>query len=94
MTVHYQTCHSPFLDRVSAGSYARHGRLQKEARIMRFVKVKDEERTGDVAINLDLIREAHFGGGLLHLYFERGSSTQDDITFTGENAQKIWAAMG
>ncbi len=61
---------------------------------MRFVKVKDEERTGDVAINLDLIREAHFGGGLLHLYFERGSSTQDDITFTGENAQKIWAAMG
>jgi hypothetical protein len=26
---------------------------------MRFVKVKDEERTGDVAINLDLVREAH-----------------------------------
>ena len=24
---------------------------------MRFVKVKDEERTGDVAINLDLIRK-------------------------------------
>ena len=41
---------------------------------MRFVKVKDEERTGDVAINLDLIREAHFGGGLLHLYFERSAS--------------------
>ena len=45
---------------------------------MRFVKVKDEERTGDVAINLDLIREAHFGGGLLHLYFERSSTSQDD----------------
>jgi len=43
---------------------------------------------------LDLIREAHFGGGLLHLYFERSSSSQDDMTFTGENAQKIWAAMG
>ena len=46
---------------------------------MRFVKVKDEERTGDVAINLDLVREAHFGGGLLHLYFERSSTTQDDM---------------
>ena len=46
---------------------------------MRFVKVKDEERTGEVAINLDLVREAHFGGGLLHLYFERSSSAQDDI---------------
>ena len=34
---------------------------------MRFVKVQDEERSGQVAINLDLIREAHFGGGLLHL---------------------------
>jgi hypothetical protein len=34
---------------------------------MRFVKVKDEERTGDVAINLDLVREAHYGGGLLHI---------------------------
>ena len=56
---------------------------------MRFVKVKDEERTGEVAINLDLVREAHFGGGLLHLYFERSSTTQDDMTFTGENAQKI-----
>jgi hypothetical protein len=61
---------------------------------MRFIKVKDEERTGEAAINLDLVREAHFGGGLLHLYFERGVSTQDDVTFTGENAQKIWAAMG
>ena len=56
--------------------------------------VKDEERTGDVAINLDLVREAHFGGGLLHLYFERSAPSQDDVTFTGENAQKIWAAMG
>lgn len=56
---------------------------------MRFVKVKDEERTGDVAINLDLVREAHFGGGLLHLYFERSATTQDDVTFTGENAQNM-----
>jgi hypothetical protein len=61
---------------------------------MRFVKVKDEERTGEVAINLDLVREAHFGGGLLHLYFERSSTTQDDMTFTGDKAQKIWVAMG
>ena len=61
---------------------------------MRFVKVKDEERTGDVAINLDLIRAAHFGGGLLHLYFERSAASQDDVTCTGGNAQKIWAAMG
>ena len=66
----------------------------KEGDVMRFVKVKDEERPGEVAINLDLVREAHFGGGLLHLYFERSSSAQDDMTFTGENAQKIWAAMG
>lgn len=29
---------------------------------MRFVKVQDEERSGQVAINLDLVREAHFGG--------------------------------
>jgi len=61
---------------------------------MRSIKVKDEERTGEAAINLDLVREADLGGGLLHLYFERGASTQDDVTFTGENAQKIWAAMG
>lgn len=63
---------------------------------MRLVKVKDEERTGDVAMNLDLVRGAHFGGGLLHLYFERSSSAQDDMAFTGtgDNAQKIWAAMG
>ncbi len=61
---------------------------------MRFVKVKDEERAGDVAINLDLVREAHYGGDMLHLYFERGSTSQDDMTFTGENARKIWAAMG
>jgi hypothetical protein len=61
---------------------------------MRFIKVKDEERPGEAAINLDLVREAHYRGGLLHLYFERGSNTQDDVTFTGENAQKIWAAMG
>ena len=60
---------------------------------MRFVKVKDEERTGDVAINLDLVREAHFGGGLLHLYFERRATSQDDVTCTDENAQKIWSAM-
>src|SRR5689334_10261431 len=62
--------------------------------LMRFIKVKDEERSGEVAINLDLVREAHFGGGLLHLYFERSSSSQDDMTFTGENTKKIWAAMG
>jgi len=61
---------------------------------MRFIKVKDEERTGDVAINLDLVREAHFGGGLLHIYFERSGASQDDVTFTGENAQRLWAAMG
>ena len=61
---------------------------------MRFVTVNDEERTGEVAINLDLVREAHFGGGLLHLYFERSSTTQDDMTCTGENAQKILSAMG
>jgi hypothetical protein len=61
---------------------------------MRFVKVKDEERTGEAAINLDLVREAHYGGGLLHLYFERSATTQDDVTFTDENAQKIWAALG
>lgn len=54
----------------------------------------EQERAGEVAINLDLVREAHLGGGLLHLYFERSSSAQDDMTFTGENAQKIWAAMG
>ena len=60
---------------------------------MRFVKVKDEERTGEVAINLDLVRDAHVGGGLLHLYFERSSSAQDDMTFTGENAQKIWPSQ-
>jgi hypothetical protein len=43
----------------------------------------------EVAINLDLVRDAHVGGGLLHLYFEHSSSAQDDMTFTGENAQKI-----
>ena len=61
---------------------------------MRFIKVKDEERVGEVVINLDLVREAHFGGGLLHLYFERSATTQDDVTFTGKNAQKIWTARG
>ena len=61
---------------------------------MKFVKVPDEERAGEVAINLDLVREAHFGKGMLHLYFERSSTAQDDMTFTGENALKIWAAMG
>ena len=60
---------------------------------MKFVKVQDEDRPGEVAINLDLVREAHFGAGLLRLYFERGAS-QDDMTFTGENAKHIWAAMG
>jgi hypothetical protein len=68
--------------------------IKKEAGTMRFVKVCDEERAGEVAINLDLVREAHYGGGLLHLYFERSATSQDDITFTGENAQKLWAAMG
>jgi hypothetical protein len=43
---------------------------------MRFIKVKDEERTGEAAINLDLVREAHYGGGLLHLYFERSATTR------------------
>jgi hypothetical protein len=61
---------------------------------MRFVKVLDKERAGEVAINLDLVREAHLGKGLLHLYFEHSSSAQDDMTFTGENALKILAAMG
>jgi hypothetical protein len=65
----------------------------KEADVMRFVKVQDEERSGQVAINLDLVREAHFGGGLLHLYFERSATSQDDATFTGDNATKLWAAM-
>lgn len=60
---------------------------------MKFVKVQDEERPGEVAINLDLVREVHFGAGLLRLYFEHGAS-QDDMTFTGENAKKIWAAIG
>ena len=68
--------------------------MTKEVRVMKFVKVQDEERRGEVAINLDLVREAHFGGGLLHLYFERSATTQDDMTVTGENALKIWAAMG
>ena len=55
---------------------------------MRFVKVHDEEKgSGEAAINLDLVREAHYGGGMLRLYFERGSSSQDDVTFTGENAK-------
>jgi hypothetical protein len=61
---------------------------------MQFIKVQNEERKGEAAINLDLVREAHYGGGVLHLYFEHGSTSQDDITFTGENAKKIWAAMG
>ena len=61
---------------------------------MRFIKVQKEERRREVAINLDLVREAHFGGGLLHLYFERSSSSQNDLTFTGENTPKIWASMG
>ncbi|MBM4139274.1 MAG: hypothetical protein FJ244_07365 [Nitrospira sp.] len=61
---------------------------------MRFIKVQKEERRREVAINLDLVREAHFGGGLLHLYFERSSSSQNDMTFTGENTPKIWASMG
>ena len=60
---------------------------------MKFVKVQDEERPGEVAINLDLVREAHFGAGMLRLFFERGAS-QDDMTLTGENAKKIRAAMG
>ena len=60
---------------------------------MRFVKVKDEDRPGEAAINLDLVRQAHFGGGVLRLFFERGT-TVDEVTFSGENAQNIWAAMG
>lgn len=74
--------HSPFIT------------SHRKAGTMRFVKVQDEERSGEVAINLDLVREAHFGGGLLHLYFERSATSQDDVTFTGENALKLWAAMG
>jgi hypothetical protein len=73
---------------------ARCSYLHREVNTMRFIKVQDEERKGEVAINLDLVREAHFGGGMLHLYFERSSSAQDDVTFTGENAKKIWVAMG
>lgn len=61
---------------------------------MRLVEVTDEARAGEVAIPLDLVRQAHYGGGLLHLYFERSPASQDDMTFTGEHAQKIWAAMG
>jgi len=61
---------------------------------MRFIKVQKEERRREVVFNLDLVREAHFGGGLLHLYFERSSSSQNDMTFTGENTPKIWASMG
>ena len=60
---------------------------------MRFIKVKDEDRPGEAAINLDLVRQAHFGGGVLRLFFERGT-TVDEVTFSGENAQIIWAAMG
>jgi len=60
---------------------------------MRFVKVTDEDRPGEAAINLDLVRQAHFGTGVLRLYFERGS-TVDEVTYKGENAKKIWAAMG
>jgi hypothetical protein len=55
--------------------------------------VKDEDRAGDAAINLDLVRQGHFGGGVLRLYFERGT-TVDEVIFTRENAQKLWAAMG
>lgn len=60
---------------------------------MKFVKVQDEERPGEVAINLDLVREAHFGGGLLRLYFERGAS-QDDTPLPVKTRRKLWAAMG
>ena len=60
---------------------------------MRFVKVNDEDRPGEAAINLDLVRQAHFGSGVLRLYFERGA-TVDEVTYTGENAKTIWAAMG
>ena len=38
---------------------------------MRFVKVNDEERAGEVAINLDLVREASLWRRPLHVYFER-----------------------
>jgi len=58
---------------------------------MRFIKVQKEERRGEVAINLDLVRKAHFGGGLLHLYFEQSSSSQNDMTFTGENTLYFFA---
>ena len=60
---------------------------------MRFVKFKDEDRLGDALVNLDLARQAHFGGGVLRLYFEKGT-TVDEVTFTGENAMKLWAALG
>ena len=62
---------------------------------MRFVKVKDEDKgVGEAAINLDLVREAHYHNGMLRIFFERSEGSQDDITFTGENAKKIWDAMG
>ncbi len=62
---------------------------------MRFVKVKDEDKPGgEAAINLDLVREAHYDRGMLRLFFERSEGSQDDMTFTGENAKKIWDAMG
>jgi len=50
--------------------------------------LKDEERTGEVAINLDL-SEKRLWRRLLHLYFDAAPHT-GDMTFTGENAQKIW----
>ncbi len=62
---------------------------------MRFVKVTDEDKPGGLAaINLDLVREAHYANGLLRIFFERSEQSQDDMTFTGENAKKIWEALG
>ena len=42
---------------------------------MWFVKVKDEERQGEAAINLDLVREAHFGGAAAPLFRARRHHT-------------------
>ncbi|MFO0773310.1 MAG: hypothetical protein U0172_01420 [Nitrospiraceae bacterium] len=62
---------------------------------MRFVKVTDEDKPGgEAAINLDLVREAHYANGMLRIFFERSAQSQDDMTFTRDNAKKIWEAMG
>lgn len=41
---------------------------------MCFVKLKDEDRPDDAAINLDLVQLARTGPEVLRLYFERGTT--------------------